>query len=94
MVYYDRAASTLYLVNDAGTQWQPGTPGTAATLQNGQCLVDLSKTGVVLSGNMLSLNLAIRFKPSYAGSKNIYMYGADADGTNSGWQTRGTWTAQ
>ena len=27
MVYYDRGAGTLYLINDAGTAWLPGTPG-------------------------------------------------------------------
>uniref|UniRef100_Q02BC3 DUF11 domain-containing protein n=1 Tax=Solibacter usitatus (strain Ellin6076) TaxID=234267 RepID=Q02BC3_SOLUE len=93
MIYYDRAATTLYLINDAGTQWLPGTPGAAATLQNSQCSINLTGTSVALASNTLTLNLALTFKPAYAGAKNIYMYGADAS-TNSGWQTRGTWTAQ
>src|SRR5258707_12070102 len=39
---------------------------------------------------MLPLTLAMTFAPGFAGTKNIYMYGADAT-LNSGWQTRGTW---
>jgi hypothetical protein len=93
MVYYDRPGATLYLINDAGTQWLPGTPGSGATLQNNQCSINLATTSVVLASNTLTLNLAMTFKPVYAGAKNIYMYGADTGGTNSGWQTRGTWTA-
>jgi hypothetical protein len=93
MAYYDRAATTLYLINDAGTQWLPGTPGAATTLQNSQCSINLTGTSVVLASNTLTLNLALTFKPAYAGAKNVYMYAADAS-TNSGWQTRGTWTAQ
>uniref|UniRef100_Q02BD5 Conserved repeat domain n=1 Tax=Solibacter usitatus (strain Ellin6076) TaxID=234267 RepID=Q02BD5_SOLUE len=93
MVYYDRAAGTLQLINDAGTQWQPSTPGSAATLQNSQCSINLATTSVVLSSNTLTLNLAMTFKPVYAGAKNIYMYGAEGGGSNSGWQTRGGWTA-
>jgi uncharacterized repeat protein (TIGR01451 family) len=94
MVYYDRAATTLYLINDAGTQWLPGTPGSGGTLQNSQCSISLATTSVVLASNTLTLNLAMTFKPAYAGAKNVYMYGADAGGTNSAWQTHGTWTVQ
>uniref|UniRef100_Q02BA1 Uncharacterized protein n=1 Tax=Solibacter usitatus (strain Ellin6076) TaxID=234267 RepID=Q02BA1_SOLUE len=93
LVYYDRAASTLYLINDAGTQWLPGTPGAAATLQNSQCSINLASTSVAFASNTLTLNLPLTFRSAYAGGKTIYMYGADT-GTNSGWQTRGTWTAQ
>jgi uncharacterized repeat protein (TIGR01451 family) len=93
MVYYDRASGTMFLINDAGTQWLPGTPGSAATLQNSQCSINLATTSVVLASNTLTLNLAITFKSAFAGAKNLYMYGADTGGTNSSWQTRGTWTA-
>src|SRR5581483_10368481 len=44
-----------------------------------------------LSGNTLTLRLSITFKSTFAGTKNIYMWAADANGTNSGWQLRGTW---
>ena len=47
---------------------------------------------VVLSGKSLTLNLAMTFAPAYAGAQNIYMYAGDVSGSNSGWQTLGTWT--
>jgi hypothetical protein len=94
MLYYNRAAGVLNLLNDAGAQWMPGTPGASATLQNLQCAVNLAASSAVLAGNTLTLNLAMTFKPAYAGAKSVFMFGADAGGTNSGWQTRGTWTAQ
>ena len=49
-------------------------------------------TSVVLSGNNLTLNLAMTFQASYAGVQNIYMYAADVSGSNTGWIQRGTWT--
>jgi hypothetical protein len=45
-----------------------------------------------MNGNTLTLNLAMTFKPAFAGAKNIYMYGVDVSGPNSGWQQLGTWT--
>jgi hypothetical protein len=53
--------------------------------------IEVESSSVTLAGNTLTLNLAVRFKPEYAGSKNIYMY-AFAGGVVSGWQDRGDWT--
>ena len=92
MLTYDRAAGTLSLLNDAGTQGQSGTPGTG-TLQNSQCYVDLALSSAAFTGNVLVLKLAMIFRPAFAGAKNVYMFGVDGGGINSGWQTRGTWTA-
>jgi hypothetical protein len=44
------------------------------------------------SGNTLTLNLAIGFTPAYDGTKTVYGYAQDVGGTNSGWQSLGTWT--
>jgi uncharacterized repeat protein (TIGR01451 family) len=91
-LYYDRAANQLNLAPDTTGSYLVATPGTAGTLQNSQCSVNLAGTSVVLNGNTLTLNLAITFRPAFSGAKNIYMYGRDVSLTNSGWQTRGTWT--
>jgi len=92
MAYYKRATLTLYLLNDAQT-WTAGALGSGATLQNSQCAIDLGGSSASTNGNVLTLNLAMTFKPAYGGAKNIYMYAASGGGGNSGWQTRGTWTA-
>jgi hypothetical protein len=47
---------------------------------------------VVRNGNMLMLNPAMSFRPTFAGAKNILMYAADVSGSNSGWYQRGAWT--
>src|SRR5262249_33860334 len=57
MAYYDRAGAKLYLLNDAGTAWVPGTLGSASTLQNSQCAIALASSSATLSGNTLTLNL-------------------------------------
>jgi hypothetical protein len=93
LVYYDRPSATLYLLND-GQMWLPGALGSATSLQNSQCAIDLAASSVNLSGNTLTLDLAMTFKPGYAGSKNIYMYAANPGNVISGWQLRGTWAAQ
>jgi len=92
MLYYNRSAGQLNLLNDAGTTWMTSTPGSATTLQNNQCSVNLAGSSVVLSGNSLTLNLAMTFKPAYVGAKNVYMYAVNGTGTSSGWQDRGDWT--
>jgi hypothetical protein len=42
------------------------------------------------SGNDLTLNLALTFKPAFTGARNVYM---DVyDGLDSFWQLKGAWT--
>jgi hypothetical protein len=91
MAYYNRAGNTLYLLNDAATVWMPAIIGTGGTLQNTQCAIAMGSTTAVPSGNTLTLNLAMTFKPAYAGAKNVYMFAGNGT-ASSGWQQRGTWT--
>ena len=92
MLYYDRPRATLYLLNNSANTWMSGTLGTFATLQNSQCAVGLGGSSVTASSNSLTLNLAMTFKPAYAGEKSIYMYAQNANNVNSDWQGRGIWT--
>ena len=91
-LYYQSATNQLNLLNDAATGWLVATPGAATTLQNSQCSVNVASSTVVSSGNTLTLNLAMTFKPAYAGAKNVYLYATDVSGSNSGWQQLGAWT--
>ncbi len=89
---YTRSTNTLNLTNDAATAWQTAvTVGQTGTLQNNQCIVNSASSSVSGSGNLLTLNVSLTFKPGFTGNKNIYMevYDGTAD---SGWQQRGTWT--
>ena len=93
LAYFHRMSNTIGLLNDAATQYMSGTPGAAGTLANSRCAVTLASTSAMLSGNTLTLNLATAFAAPFAGAMNIYLYAANAAGLNSGWQSRGTWTA-
>jgi hypothetical protein len=93
MFYYNRPANTLLLLNDAATAWTSATLGATGTLQNSQCSIAMgSSTTASSSGNTLTINAAVRFKPAFNGTKNLSLYAAGST-SNSGWQTRGSWTA-
>ena len=92
LLSYQPATNQVILDNDAGTGSMSATVGAATTLQNSQCSLNMASTTVVLSGNTLTLNLALTFQSGYAGAKSVYLYAADLSGTGSGWQPLGTWT--
>jgi hypothetical protein len=93
MLYYARATNQLFFLNDAGTTWSsPVAPGTAITLSNSQCSINVGAASVTASGVDLILNLPVTFTAAYDGSQGIYIYAASAGGTASGWQQAGSWT--
>src|SRR4030095_3301246 len=72
MVRYDRLGKLLSLRDDAG-QWQPDVPFAPGVWQeNRQCIVSMADSSASFSNSVLTLNVAVTFKPSYAGPKNTY----------------------
>jgi hypothetical protein len=94
LVQYTPANNALYLVNDSGS-WYAGTatPGTAGTLNNTQCTVDTGASSALSSGNTLTVTVALTFKTTFTGTKNIYMSVFNNSTVTSGWQAEGTWNA-
>jgi hypothetical protein len=92
LMQYVGTTNELSLVDDAGVGVQRAAIGGGGILQNSSCAVALGASSVARSGNTLTLNLALSFTPGFSGSKTVFMYGSDADGTSSGWQARGAWT--
>lgn len=90
-IYYDLAARTLYLANNAGTSWYSAPLGSANTLANSQCEINMSGVMYAGSGNNLTLNIPILFMTSFAGTKNIYLSAADKGGSSSSTVSRGMW---
>ena len=89
--YYARGTNTIYLADDSG-QWQsPLTIGSAGTSQNSQCAINSGTSSVSMSGDTLTLNLALSFTTAFAGGKNSYMEVANAS-QDSGWSAKGTWS--
>ncbi len=90
-LYYARSANAIYLATDAGAWPAPLTIGVPGTTQNSQCSLDAGASSVTMSGNFLTLSLALSFKAGFVGAKNIYM--EVQNGTqDSGWVQRGSWT--
>jgi hypothetical protein len=93
LVSYVPSTNKLYLLNDTGTAYLAGIAiGSAGTLQNSQCSVNVGQSSASGSGNGLTLNVAMTFNSSYAGSDSIFMDAVDNGGRDTGWQVLGHWT--
>jgi hypothetical protein len=90
-VYYDRPSASFLLVNDSGEGTNRLPLGSALHIENSQCDLDGSASGTSDNGNEVSIRLSLKFKKSFAGEKNTYLYAVDASGKSTGFQGRGTW---
>src|ERR1700728_4163754 len=86
VAYYTPANNEVNLFNDASTATVQATPGSATTLQNSQCSINVAATSVSTSGNALTLTLAVTFEAGYTRAKNIYAEANDISGASTGWQ--------
>jgi trimeric autotransporter adhesin len=91
-VWVTPGTGAIWLASNTGTWPTPSTLGTAGTLQNSQCAVNVGSSSGVLSGNTYTLTLSIGFESGFTGAKNIYGLATSVDGVSSGWATVGTWT--
>ncbi len=92
-VSYVAASNVLSLENDAGTGATGAlAPGTAGTLQNSQCSIDIGASLIGRSGNTLTLTIPVTFKPSFQffGSQAIFGNASDNGNLTSEWQKLGT----
>jgi hypothetical protein len=92
-VQYTRATNIIDLIGDSGSGSTSATLGTTGTLTNSQCTIDTGASSVSTSGSLLTLTVALSFKPVFAGAKNVYMGLFNNALVTSGWQSRGVWTA-
>jgi hypothetical protein len=92
-LYYDQPSQMLYMANDQGTGFtQSAAPGTSATLSNSQCSIPMATASVTVSGNTVTISLAISFSVSFAGPQNIYVNTVNTSGLAGTAQQIGTWT--
>ena len=93
-VQYTRATNTLALVQDSGSGYVgAAAAGAGGTLTNAQCTLDAGASSVSVSGNNLTVNLALIFKPAFSGAKNVYMGVYNSISVFTGWDLKGVWTA-
>ena len=92
-VAYFAPANLLLLIPDSGN----GAAATAMeltgtnSLENSQCRITSQGSRVVRSGNQLTLDLSISFKPAFAGPKGIWTAVQTLSGQTSPWRVMGTW---
>jgi hypothetical protein len=92
-VWVTPGTGTIWLANDAGSWPASMTLGSAGTLQNSQCAVNVGSSSGSLSGNIYTLNLAISFESGFSGPKDIFSQATSMGAQSSGWQAVGSWTA-
>ena len=89
-VYYAAAEKAFLLINDSGTK-SDKTPAGATMIENSQCSLDMSRTSASAESSRVTLTLALKFKPAFAGGKQIFLYAETSDGANTGLLPRGSW---
>lgn len=94
-IQYNVASRQFTLLNDAGTSAVgSATAGTAATLQNHQCALNMSGASAASSGNTLTITIPIAFSTPFSGNKNWWLSAQDQFGLTSPWGAAGQWMAE
>jgi len=82
----------LYLADDVGHTVQgPLAPGSSASIQNSQCILNGSASSASGTGDELTLGVSLVFKSTWSGSKNIYVKQYDVQGGSTNWTPAGNW---
>ena len=91
LVWYAPGNNRMYLRSDDGASWLgPLLVGSAGTLQNSRCEVDVGNSSVVSGGTTLTVHLAVQM--TLNGVKNNWLWATDLASQHSGWVLLGTWT--
>ena len=92
IVAYVQAGNALYLFNDSSNGViGPITAGGTGTLVNSQCTLSGSGGTVTPSGTKLTVPFALTFANGFTGSQNVWGLAQSYSGSQSGWQSLGTW---
>jgi len=92
--FYDRPGNVFYLYNDALTVLQgPLAAGSGGTLQNGQCILYGTGSGLVSgAGTDLTVNIRLGMLGLYSTTtENIYLWPVDNQNLGTGWVQTGSW---
>lgn len=88
---YHSAENGFLLVDDSGMNSHPAGAGTN-TLENSQCALDISRSSAQPGNGSITLILALKFKPAFVGTQNVFLYAETSDGANSGLRSGGIWS--
>ena len=92
---YNQDVNKIFLGNDQNSAWLGGfAPGTNATIQNSNVVVDVAGCSVSHTAQGLTVRWALRFKNEFRGTYNVYAATLDNRGYATPWQKKGTWIVQ
>lgn len=90
---YRSATQQVFLLNDAGNNWQGvGTRGSDTILENSQCRVNLGLSTESSTQDTKTISYRVEFKPAFHGTRSAYLYVEDAAKLVSGWKFFSTFT--
>jgi hypothetical protein len=92
VVDYNAMTSTVRLFDDTGVPGSTAVLGSAGTLSNSQCTLNLATSTATPAGNNLTLDLDISFASAFAGAQPLAVRATSAAGPNTGFANKGTWT--
>jgi len=92
VVDYNAITNTVRLFDDTGVAGAPSVLGTANTLSNSQCTLNLATSTATPAGNDLTLALDISFAGAFAGVQPLAVRATSNAGPNTGFINKGTWT--
>ncbi|HKF48639.1 MAG TPA: hypothetical protein VKB38_14880 [Terracidiphilus sp.] len=96
-VYYHPGDNLIYLADDNNTTvLGPGAVGSPGHLSNSQCTIDVGASSTSVSGDTLTVNVAVTFhiNANFKGATGVYLYAVDKENNVSGVQKRGAWTVE
>lgn len=88
-LWIDRAANRLYLADDAALNWVGVVFGSSGAVQNSQCLVRAAVSTSETFGETWMIRLEATFKPSFQGTKKVWVQARDLEGNLSAWSELG-----
>jgi hypothetical protein len=95
LVEYNRISDAMRLINDAGTNWLPGTMGIAlnrgGSLTNSHCTLDVTHSSAHINGITMIVTVAVTFSASFTGQLATFMQAFDVTGAYSGMTQFGNW---
>jgi hypothetical protein len=97
LVEYNRISNAMRLINDAGTNWLPGTiglpVGQTGTLANSHCTLNVGQSSAQVNGTTMAVTAAVTFSAGFTGELATFMQGFDVTGAYTGMTQFGNWLA-
>ncbi|MFB3778148.1 MAG: glycoside hydrolase domain-containing protein [Bryobacteraceae bacterium] len=88
---YNAPSRSVSLASNNSSSWSYAALGSATTLQNSQCALQVGNIRVTSSGSQTTLIVPVNFSPSFAGTRNIYLRLQDTAGTMTSFTRLGSW---